>query len=120
MVDELRHKYLLKVLLKVSGLKKSTYEYYKSKNHLNACKKKETEDNKIVNQIKAIFNEHKSRYSYRRVHLELKKTIKINHKKVQRIMRENNLRGIPPKVKYHSYKGDNGLSKKNLLLYSSF
>ena len=120
MVDELRHKYLLKVLLKVSGLKNSTYEYYKSKKHLNICKKKETEDNKIVNQIKAIFNEHKSRYGYRRVHLELKKTIKINHKKVQRIMRENNLIGIHQKVKYHSYKGDNGLSKKNLLLYSSF
>ena len=120
MVDELRHKYLLKVLLKISGLKKSTYEYYKSQKHLNACKKKDIEDNKIVNQIKEIFNEHKSRYGYRRVHLELKKTIKINHKKIQRIMRENNLRGIHPKVKYHSYKGDNGLSKKNLLLYSSF
>lgn len=120
MVDELRHKYLLKVLLKISGLKKSTYEYYKSQKHLNACKKKDIEDNKIVNQIKEIFNEHKSRYGYRRVHLELKKTIKINHKKVQRIMRENNLRGIHPKVKYHSYKGDNGHSKQNLLLYSSF
>ena len=35
-------------------------------------------------------------------------------------MRENNLKGIHPKVKYHSYKGDKGLSKKNLLLYSSF
>ena len=35
-------------------------------------------------------------------------------------MRENNLRGIHPKVKYHSYKGDNGHSKQNLLLYSSF
>lgn len=120
MVDELRHKYLLKVLLKISGLKKSTYEYYKSQKHLNVCKKKDIEDNKIVNQIKEIFNEHKSRYGYRRVHLELKKTIKINHKKVQRIMRENNLRGIHPKIKYHSYKGDNGHFKQNLLLYSSF
>lgn len=120
MVDELRHKYLLRVLLKVSGLKKSTYEYYKSQKHLNASKRKEVEDNKITNQSKAIFDEHKSRYGYRRVYLELKKTIKINHKKVQRIMRENYLKGIHPKVKYHSYKGDNGLFKKNLLLYSSF
>lgn len=120
MVDELRHKYLLKVLLKISGLKKSTYEYYKSQKHLNACTRKVVKDKIIIDQIKTIFNEHKSRYGYRRVHLELKKTIKINHKKVQRIMRENNLKGIHPKVKYHSYKGDNGLSKKNLLLYSSF
>lgn len=120
MVDELRHKYTLKVLLKVSGLKKSTYEYYKSQKHLDAHKRKETEDKKILNQITIIFDEHKSRYGYRRVHLELQKSVKINHKKVQRIMRANNLRGLHPKVKYHSYKGDNGLSKKNLLLYSSF
>lgn len=64
-VDELRHKYLLKVLLKVSGLKKSIYEYYKSQKHLNACKRKETEDNKTLNRIKEIFDEHKSRYGYR-------------------------------------------------------
>ena len=119
-VDELRHNYLLKVLLKVSGLKKSTYEYYKSQKHINAYTRKVVEDKIIIDQIKEIFDEHKSRYGYRRVHLELKKNIKINHKKVQRIMRENNLKGIHPKVKYHSYKGDNGLSKKNLLLYSSF
>lgn len=119
-VDELRHKYLLKVLLKVSGLKKSTYEYYKSQKHLSACKRKEAEDNKIVNKIKTIFFEHKSRYGYRRIYLELKKTIKINHKKVQRIMHENNLKGMHPKIKYHSYKGDNGSSKKNLLLYNDF
>ena len=119
-VDELRQKYLLKVLLKISGLKKSTYEYYKSQKHLNVCARKIIKDKIIIDQIKTIFNEHKSRYGYRRVHLELKKTIKINHKKVQRIMRENNLKGIRPKVKYHSYKGDNGSSKQNLLLYSSF
>ena len=120
MVDELRHKYLLKVLLKVSGLKKSTYEYYKTQKHLKACKRKEKEDSEVLDRIKKIFIYHKSRYGYRRIHLELKRTIVINHKKVQRIMRENNLKGIRPRVKYHSYKGDNGISKKNLLLYSSF
>ena len=119
-IDELRQRYSLKALLKVSGLKKSTYEYYKSQRHLSAYKRKETEDIKIANQIKAIFDKHKSRYGYRRIHLELKKTIKINHKKVQRIMRKNNLKGIHPKIKYHSYKGDNGIYKNNLLLYSSF
>ena len=48
------------------------------------------------------------------------KTIEINHKKVQRIMRENNLKGIHPKVKYHSYKDDNGLPKNILLLLRKF
>ena len=119
MVDELRHKYLLKVLLKVSGLKKSTYEYYKSQKHINACKRKETKDSEVLEKIKKIFIFHKSRYGYRRMHLELNKTMKINHKRVQRIMRINNLKGIRPKARYHSYKGDNGFSKKNLLLYST-
>ena len=51
MVDELRHKYLLKVLLKISGLKKSTYEYYKSQKHLNACTRKVVKDKIIIDRI---------------------------------------------------------------------
>nr|MCR5300750.1 IS3 family transposase [Erysipelotrichaceae bacterium] len=41
----------------------------------------------------------------------------INHKKIRRIMSQNGLFGKQPKNKYHSYKGDNGESKENLLLY---
>lgn len=118
-IDELRPKYQLKVLLKISGLAKSTYEYYKSEKHINYITKKEADDGKVFEQIKEIFDDNKSRYGYRRVHLKLKETLTINHKRVQRLMRINGLKGLHPKVKYHSYKGDNGLSKKNLLLYRS-
>lgn len=43
--------------------------------------------------------------------------MKVNHKKVKRIMKELELFAKQGKNgKYHSYKGDNGESKKNLLL----
>ncbi len=42
---------------------------------------------------------------------------KVNHKRVQRIMHELGIIGIQGKnSKYHSYKGDNGIEKSNLLL----
>ena len=103
--------------MKVSELAKSTYEYYKSDKHLNAVQRKETKDEEILAIIKPVFEKHKSRYGYRRVQSEAKSELKgVNHKRIQRIMRENELFGKQPKHKYHSYKGDDGESKENLLL----
>lgn len=118
MIDELRQKYTLKVLLRVSGLSKSTYSYYHSKKHINAVRKREETDKSILAIIKPVFLHHKQRYGYRRIILALKDELSgINHKKIRRIMSENNLFGKQPKNKYHSYKGDNGESKENLLLH---
>ena len=79
--------------------------------------RKETEDETILAIIKPVFEKHKSRYGYRRVQSEAKSELKgVNHKRIQRIMRENELFGKQPKHKYHSYKGDDGESKENLLL----
>ena len=79
--------------------------------------RKETEDEAILAIIKPVFEKHKSRYGYRRVQSEAKSELKgVNHKRIQRIMRENELFGKQPKHKYHSYKGDDGESKENLLL----
>ena len=103
--------------MKVSELAKSTYEYYKSDKHLNAVQRKETKDEEILAIIKPVFEKHKSRYGYRRVQSEAKSELKgVNHKRIQRIMRENELFGKQPKHKYHSYKGDDGEYKENLLL----
>lgn len=103
--------------MKVSELAKSTYEYYKSDKHLNAVQRKETKDEEILAIIKPVFEKHKSRYGYRRVQSETKSELKgVNHKRIQRIMRENGLFGKQPKHKYHSYKGDDGEYKENLLL----
>lgn len=103
--------------MKVSELAKSTYEYYKSDKHLNAVQRKETKDEEILAIIKPVFEKHKSRYGYRRVQSEAKSELEgVNHKRIQRIMRENELFGKQPKHKYHSYKGDDGEYKENLLL----
>ena len=107
----------MKVLLQVSKLSKSTYEYYKSKKYLCVAQRKANKDNEILSIIKPMFEKHKSRYGYRRIILSLNKDLHgVNHKRIQRIMRENGLFGKKAKHKYHSYKGDNGESKENLLL----
>ena len=116
-IDELRQKYTLKTLLRVSGLSKSTYSYYHSIKHINAVNKRKNEDDRILGIILPVFTHHRERYGYRRIILAIPELSGINHKRIQRIMSDNNLRGKQPKNKYHSYKGDNGEFKENLLLY---
>ena len=104
--------------MRVSGLPKSTYCYHKSEKHINAVNKHKDEDDRILAIILPVFKHHKSRYGYRRIIMALNDELSgINHKKIQRIMSENNLFGKQPKNKYHSYKGDNGEYKENLLLH---
>jgi len=116
-IDELRQRYSLKVLLRVSGLSKSTYSYHHSDKHLNAVNRRKEEDDRILSFILPVFERHKSRYGYRRIILAIQELKGVNHKRIQRIMRENSLFGKQPKNKYHSYKGDNGEKKDNLLLH---
>ena len=99
-------------LLKVSGVSKSTYFY-----HMSNMKKINESEEKIKNQIICIFNENKGRYGYRRITLELKnRGFNVNHKRVQRIMKELGLKSIQrPKRKYNSYKGTIGKVADNLL-----
>ena len=52
----------------------------------------------------------------RRVYQELiKRSHKVNHKRVQRLMRTMGLAGKRPKEKYHSYKGEVGKVAENIL-----
>ena len=64
------------------------------------------------------FEKHEGRYGYRRIHAELKaQGYTINHKKVQRIMQELNLKCVKfvRKSRYKSYKGTVGKVAKNRL-----
>ena len=61
MVDELRPKYSLKILLRVSGLSKSTYSYYHSDKHIKADKRRKDEDDRILAIITPVFEYHKSK-----------------------------------------------------------
>ena len=101
-------------LLKVAGVAKSTYFYHISNmNKVNEIEK----EIEIERQIVSIFNENKGRYGYRRITLELKnRGLNVNHKKIQRIMKELGLQSIQrPKRRYNSYKGTIGKVADNLL-----
>lgn len=104
--------YPLKVLLKKATLAKATYYYTVNKVD------KDMKNDELMYEIITIFYEHKERYGYRRICLELKnKEISVNHKKVKRLMKVMGLYGITPKAKYKSYKGDmNGTCKNKLLV----
>ena len=67
--------------------------------------------------IQTIFEEHKGNYGYRRIHLELRnRGYVVNHKKVQRLMKELGLVArIRKRKKYKSYKGDVGKKAPNLI-----
>ncbi len=57
------------------------------------------EDMEVRNAIQQIVLEHHRRYGYRRVAVELRRRgMAVNHKRVLRLMREDNLLGIEPKA----------------------
>ena len=92
------------ILLKVSGLSKSTFYYTLSKTD------KDDKNKEIIEKIKEIFFYHKERYGYRRITLELRNQgYNVNHKKVYRLMVKLGLKPLKRnKRKYSSYKGTVG------------
>ena len=66
--------------------------------------------------ITAIYHENKGRYGYRRVTAELRKrNFSLNHKTVQRLMRDLGLVCRVRMKKYRSYKEEVGKIAPNLL-----
>ena len=68
-------------------------------------------------EILLIFQEHKGRYGYRRITLEMRnRSYIINHKTVAKLMRIMGLKSIQrPKRRYNSYQGTIGKIADNLL-----
>jgi len=57
------------------------------------------EQMEVRNAIQEIVLEHRRRYGYRRVAAELRRRgMPVNHKRVLRLMREDNLLGVQPKA----------------------
>ena len=57
------------------------------------------EDTEVRSTIQRIALEHRRRYGYRRVAAELRRRgMPVNHKRVARIMREDNLLAVQPKA----------------------
>ena len=111
-IKELREEgYQLKHLLKAMHMAKSTYYFEISKKDVVA-----EHNQKLLEEIKSIFDLHKRRYGVRRVYQELKnRGYKVNHKRVQRLMHEAGLAEKRPKEKYHSYKGEVGKIADNII-----
>ena len=57
------------------------------------------EDMEVRSTIQKVFAEHKRRYGYRRVSMELRRLgMRVNHKRVARLMRADNLLAVQPKA----------------------
>lgn len=109
-VSELRHKYPLDSLLKLAGIPRSTY-YYILKNLDYQDRYQEVKE--VIGQI---VRDHKGRYGYRRVTIELhKRGYAINHKVVMRLMKELHLTCRVRMKKYRSYRGELGHIAPNIL-----
>ena len=67
-------------------------------------------------EITVIYHENKGRYGYRRITAELhSRKIRLNHKTVQRLMKQLGLVCRVRMKKYRSYKGEVGKTAPNLL-----
>lgn len=76
--------------------------------HVSA-QKKPKQYIKELEHIENIYHGHKGRYGYHRIHLTLKNEgIKANHKTIQRLIRQLNLKSTVRPKQYRSYRGDVG------------
>ena len=98
------------ILLEVAHLARATYYYHEKRlcTEDKYCTERET--------LAAIYRENKGRYGYRRITSELRRRgFALNHKTVQRLMKELGLVCRVRMKKYHSYKGEVGKIAPNLL-----
>jgi len=107
---ELRQKHKLAVLLDAAKLSRATY-YYHAKRMVAPDKYAD-----VKKQIITIYDENRKRVGYRRITLELhSRGVCINHKTVQRLMKQLGLFCRVRMKKYSSYRGDVGKIAPNLL-----
>lgn len=107
---ELRQDHDLAVLLKVSGLSRSTFYYQ--------ARAQQTGDRcaSLKASICAVYERHKGRYGYRRITAELRNEgSTVNHKAVQRLMQVLGLKSLVRPKKYRSYRGDINAKVANVL-----
>ena len=110
MIQKLRREFPLAILLEIAQLPRATF-YYQLKRQ-NKPDKYEAAKAELI----SIYHENKGRYGYRRITTELnKRNIHLNHKTVQKLMKELGLICRVRIKKYRSYKGEVGKIAPNLL-----
>ena len=101
-VDALKDKYPLPLLLGKLGLPKSSYYYQEAK------RQRQDKYSNIRKRIFDLFHENSGRYGYRRIHALLSREgITVSEKVVRRIMAEEGLVVlVKSRRKYNSYQGE--------------
>jgi putative transposase len=108
LITELRDKHELERLLVLSGLSRSTYYYHRHQKTDCYAEEKQL--------IQNVYHQHKGRYGYRRIGLTLKRLgVWLNHKTVQKLMQQLQLKSIVREKKYKSYQGPIGKVAHNQL-----
>jgi len=96
--------------LRAADVSRSVFYYWQAK------RQQPDVDEQAKTRIQAIFHDHKARYGYRRVTMELRlQGLLINHKKVQRLMQDMDLRAKIRRRRYVSYRGEISHIAKNHL-----
>jgi len=110
-VDALKNKYSLSMLLAKLNFAKSSYYY--QRNATRQPDKYFTFRKKII----TLFHENRECYGYRRIYGKLKKTgYTLSEKVIQRLMKEENLTvWHAKKKKYSSYQGEISLGVENII-----
>lgn len=91
-------------------MKRSSY-YYRVKGT-----RKEKREEEMAAAIRESFTANQGRYGYRRITMELRQRgWQVNHKAVQRIMREQGIKSSVRMKRYRSYRGEEGQAAPNLL-----
>lgn len=110
MVQGLRPKHPLALLLRAAKLSRSTFYY-----HLRALGAVDRHA-ELKQRIGAIYARHKGRYGYRRITAVLRQTGElVNHKTVQMLMQTLGLRSLVRAKKYRSYRGQSHHVAPNVL-----
>ena len=100
----------MSLLLEIAQLPRASFYY-----HLKQMKRADKYETAKA-EITAIYHENKGRYGYRRITEELRnRKIHLNHKTVQRLMKQLGLVCRVRMKKYRSYKGEMGQIAPNLL-----
>ena len=106
-VQKLRQRHSLDILLSIAQLPRATFYYHLKR--MNSADKYKA----VKAEITAIYHENKGRYGYRRITAELhKRNFLLNHKTVQRLMKEL---GLVCRVRMKKYR-----SLVNCCTYKSF
>lgn len=110
-IEELRQEgFALECILKMVNMARSVFYY-----HLSRLKDNDGYDD-TRKRIKAIYDDSKGRYGYRRICMSLRNEgCNINHKTVLKLMSQMELKARRKKRHYHSYKGQIGKVAPNVI-----